>query len=258
MKNQYFGDINDYRKYGLLRILCGGKKGSVAICWMLSGEGNEDGSKGQKVGYLSKPEAWDHFDHKLFYALQEAVLVYGDRNVTRAEADDVLSPESFFYFKAELPRDSGKRRDYFRDFLECAVTRNCDLVFFDPDTGLKIETPPPERARQLEFLYLDELKDALEAELSVLIIQFLRFNEAKFVEDRARQIFRLLNIEEITCFIAPKVVFFLLPQGKHSRTLRERGDRVEALWHPEIRVKRYSREVARAVEAPSARRHKRT
>jgi hypothetical protein len=40
MKDQYFGDINDYRKYGLLRILsgmrCSGQSNiSAAICWML-------------------------------------------------------------------------------------------------------------------------------------------------------------------------------------------------------------------------------
>jgi len=33
MKNQYFGDINDYRKYGLLRTLTGGQI-KTAVCWM--------------------------------------------------------------------------------------------------------------------------------------------------------------------------------------------------------------------------------
>ena len=31
MKNQYFGDINDYRKYGLIRILSDGKKYAFTI-----------------------------------------------------------------------------------------------------------------------------------------------------------------------------------------------------------------------------------
>ena len=35
MKNQYFGDINDYRKYGLLRILTNGGEVDTAVCWML-------------------------------------------------------------------------------------------------------------------------------------------------------------------------------------------------------------------------------
>ncbi len=36
MKNQYFGDINDYRKCGLLRLLTGRGSLSTAICWMLA------------------------------------------------------------------------------------------------------------------------------------------------------------------------------------------------------------------------------
>ena len=36
MKNQYFGDINDYRKYGLLRILTNGGEIKTAVCWMLT------------------------------------------------------------------------------------------------------------------------------------------------------------------------------------------------------------------------------
>ena len=36
MKNQYFGDINDYRKYGLLRVLCNRGEIETAVCWMLA------------------------------------------------------------------------------------------------------------------------------------------------------------------------------------------------------------------------------
>ena len=38
MKNQYFGDINDYRKYELLRILTNGGGIKTAVCWMLTRE----------------------------------------------------------------------------------------------------------------------------------------------------------------------------------------------------------------------------
>jgi hypothetical protein len=36
MKNQYFGDINDYRKYGLLRILSDEGSMRTGVCWMLT------------------------------------------------------------------------------------------------------------------------------------------------------------------------------------------------------------------------------
>jgi hypothetical protein len=44
MKNQYFGDINDYHKYGLLRQLGKGGQLTTAVCWMLTpDDGRSDG-----------------------------------------------------------------------------------------------------------------------------------------------------------------------------------------------------------------------
>jgi len=53
MKNQFVGDINDYYKYGLLRILsCLGKK-EIGVCWMLTPDRTE---------YLEDPRKWRDFD----------------------------------------------------------------------------------------------------------------------------------------------------------------------------------------------------
>ena len=44
MKNQYFGDINDYRKYGLLRALQSNGDGRLLVAWMLTpDDGGPDG-----------------------------------------------------------------------------------------------------------------------------------------------------------------------------------------------------------------------
>lgn len=45
MKGQYFGDINDYRKYGLLRALQSSGEGSLLVAWMLTpDDGRPDGN----------------------------------------------------------------------------------------------------------------------------------------------------------------------------------------------------------------------
>ena len=36
MKDQYFGDINDYRKYGLLRVITASSGLQLLVAWMLS------------------------------------------------------------------------------------------------------------------------------------------------------------------------------------------------------------------------------
>ncbi|HEX8408058.1 MAG TPA: hypothetical protein VF883_04300 [Thermoanaerobaculia bacterium] len=42
MKNQYFGDVNDYVKYGMLRAFA--QEVSVAVVWMMTpDDGSTDG-----------------------------------------------------------------------------------------------------------------------------------------------------------------------------------------------------------------------
>ena len=71
MKNQYFGDVNDYVKYGLLR--CFASEGfRVGVLWMLTpGDGRPDG---RKTKYLSQPEKWKRHDADLFAVLSNALL----------------------------------------------------------------------------------------------------------------------------------------------------------------------------------------
>jgi hypothetical protein len=52
VKHQYFGDINDYRKYGLLRTLCRGLDLDLLIAWMLTP--GEDTTDGRFTSYLSQ------------------------------------------------------------------------------------------------------------------------------------------------------------------------------------------------------------
>jgi hypothetical protein len=71
LKNQYFGDINDYRKYGLLRLLAGVGGLRIGVAWMLT---PDDGcSDGGKTGYVKHPEQWRESDPALFRFLAKAV-----------------------------------------------------------------------------------------------------------------------------------------------------------------------------------------
>ena len=63
MKNQYFGDINDYRKYGLIRILSDGGIIRTGICWMLTPDDTR--TDGKFTQYLINPEEYKKFDPDL-------------------------------------------------------------------------------------------------------------------------------------------------------------------------------------------------
>ncbi len=64
MKNQYFGDINDYKKFGLLRSIMSATDINILISWMLT---EDDGSTdGKFIEYLSEPEKWSQYDNQLY------------------------------------------------------------------------------------------------------------------------------------------------------------------------------------------------
>ena len=79
VKDQYFGDINDYRKYGLLRALQESTDLRLLIAWMLTpADGRSDG---EFTSYLDSPRRWDRFDPELYRGLRDLMADGSDRVV---------------------------------------------------------------------------------------------------------------------------------------------------------------------------------
>ena len=129
MKNQYFADVNDYRKYGLLRVLQDVGPVSVLVAWMLTP--NDGGRDGMLRKYLQQPERWRHHDPELFDGLRSLLQGCTAPAVSLMEGSGLLPGTSFY--SVEVP-DSQLGRIVWRDGL-LATAKNADLVFLDPDTA---------------------------------------------------------------------------------------------------------------------------
>src|SRR5437763_13247908 len=105
MKNQYYGDINDYRKYGLLR-LCIDAGWRVGECWMLTPD--DGGVDGRKTSYLADPRRWRVHDSSLFDALLPVLSSQINRSVICAEEPNLL-PGAAFYGEPVPARDAARR-----------------------------------------------------------------------------------------------------------------------------------------------------
>jgi hypothetical protein len=78
MKNQYFGDINDIKKYSVLQGLAGTYL-TLSVCMMLTkGDGGPDG---KKTNYLDSPDKWRHRNPELFDTFYEFVKVRQNRKL---------------------------------------------------------------------------------------------------------------------------------------------------------------------------------
>ncbi len=238
LKNQYFGDIKDYLKYGLLRILARDGGFRVGVCWMLTPP--EEAGGGRSVEYLDDPAAWRELDPPLFDLLGESMS--GDRrDLTSLERSDLL-PGARFH-SPPLPREAEERTTYFRKMREAFADQ--DLVFFDPDVGLEGERGPVRRADSVRYLTWEELVRTYRAGHSVLVYQhFPREPHRLFVEQRVRELLARTEAPEAHSFrwSAAHVVFLLAVQPDHVRAARRAADRAEEVWGDVVEVRRWEGE----------------
>jgi len=234
MKNQYFGDINDYRKYGLLRLLSDREKITTAVCWMLTpDDGRADGSL---TDYLHQPEKWQHFDTPLFDHLRDLVLHRNLRDVRGVETVAILP--SCRFAPGLLPDDAEGRAAYFETFA--GVTEGCDLIFFDPDNGIEVRSKPRGRKDSSKYVYWHEIEDAFDAGHSLLIYQhFPRVKREPFIETKTRELAEKTGAREVFSFGTPHVLFLLAPQEERREFFRARSLGVTDFWGSQIAVVRH-------------------
>jgi hypothetical protein len=225
MKDQYFGDINDYRKYGLLRGLAGEGQLKLGICWMLTaGDGQTDG---RLTAYLRKPEKWRVYDPPLFDYLHQWVEVDQTRDTRLVEKHEII-PGAKFYNQVLEDRPT-RRGDYFRGMR--AHLASADLIFYDPDNGIEVQSNPVGKRNSCKYVYWNELCETYSAGQSILIYQhFPRVERSQFISDKVKEINQKLGAEDITSIRTPQVVYFLVAQDVHSEYLAARVKRVAESW----------------------------
>jgi hypothetical protein len=230
MKNQYVADINDYRKYGLLRALSDNGKIRTGVCWMLTP--NDNRTDGQFTRYLKSPELWSQYDPSLFQHLA-ACLQNDERNVSRIELAGII-PNTIFHSEV-LPDKSQDRTRYFEEMHE--KLQHTELIFFDPDNGIEIKSQPYGRKHSSKFLYWHELNQAYCSGKSVLVYQhFIRETRENFITRLASEFCKQLDAQEVISFRTPHVVFFLVSQPDHSQHFELQAGMVAEQWPKQIQV----------------------
>ncbi len=231
MKHQYFGDRNDYRKYGLLRILSDGGRLTTAVCWMLTAPDERPG--GQRTEYLREPARWRSYDPALFDALRRCLASPGDRHVGLAETVGIVPGAVFF--AEPLTDEPARRRAYFERFLSAA--QRSDLAFFDPDIGLEVPSIPYGRRHSSRYLYWHELVRAYANGHSTLVYQhFARQERDTYTAALAAELCRRTGAPQVISFRTANVLFLLAPQPRHLEGLRVQSEAVSDAWRPLIEV----------------------
>ena len=157
MKHRFYGDQNDYIKYGLLNVLSSQYE-SIGINWYLTDDHHGKQNHGKLIGYLND-DKWRYYNPRIFHLLKHRVE-NNQRNVQYCRIDHVVEIKEECI--EQLPDNKGQieyanlRADWHAEAKKKLA--ECDLVFFDPDIGV-IEQLPAGPIRASEYATIAEIND---------------------------------------------------------------------------------------------------
>lgn len=238
MKNQYFGDINDYKKYGLIRQL-----GSVGIktmiCWMLTPPNDRTKNEGLQTQYLNNPDKWQKYDKLLFKYLQKRksqILSNLNRNVSLIEKENILPKCKFFDDVISDNRE--QRNQYFQKLFQ--KSDDVDLIFFDPDIGIETFVKCGNK-NSSQYLYWNEVKAAYDKGFSILVYQHR--HRAKTVDEMAEYLQckaqeQFARDRNVFVYKTPSVLFLLITRNNHRQSVVESSKKIGQTWVDVLNIHR--------------------
>ncbi len=224
MKHQYFGDVNDYVKYGLLR--CFATEGfRVGVLWMLTPEnGRPDG---RKTKYLSRPEKWKRHDADLFAVLSNALSKANGKNLRHIEGNGNI-PHGQFWGDV-VPDSKAERSAWYRK--AASSLREADLFFFDPDNGIEVSSKPLGRKDSSKYVYWEELQRAWKQKKSLLVFQhFPRVKRNEYIPAMVAEMRQRLKGAYVVPLKASNVLFLLAHRAVDRPRVSRATRLIEDRW----------------------------
>lgn len=229
MKDQYFGDINDYRKYGLLRAIIRASGLRILVAWMLTAD---DGSTdGKYITYLEYPYKWSRHDPVLFQETKELLASGRKRRVSLIESTDLLPNTE--YFSILVPDTASGRSLWFNSLTQQVL--GCDFVFLDPDNGLEVKSKAYGRKDSSKYLYWREVSTLWGLGKSLLIYQhFIREKRLNFIQRMLKTLRNATPGSLVEAFSTPHVIFLMALKPEHQEFHKAIVNSVEENWKGQI------------------------
>lgn len=171
MQNKNVGDMEDFGKYALLRTLFqfGGFKAGVNWCLVENDESDQGGSPTEYLNLDARnprpklDREFRAYDEELYQKLQQMVAV-NQRSVAEIEKRQLLGEKAIFYGE---PLTVENRTLWHKNGLK--ALKKAEIVFFDPDNGIEIDSCPKTRKNHVKYIYFDELNDYFKRGQSLIV-----------------------------------------------------------------------------------------
>ncbi len=187
MQDRYAGDVGDFGKFGMLRLI--EKSGiSVGINWYLVGDESHN-NDGKHIGYLENKE-YEGCDDLLLTALNDMIKL-NCRSVAELEKCNLLSTQKYYH-----ERLFDERKQWHKNALE--TMNGCDLVFLDPDNGLLPKSVSRGSEKSIKYVFPEEIIDYYIAGHSVVFYSHRTREKVGLYLQRFEKLFQSEELKSAT------------------------------------------------------------
>ncbi len=238
MQDRYSGDIGDFSKLGLLRVLKDAGF-SIGLNWYLTPD-EKHNNDGRHIDYLKedypKKEMIRSCDPLLWDELKQ-VVDEKKRHISSLEKESILSAK---YNSEKLDfhgRTKNERIAIRKEWHEKALLamKNIDIVCADPDNGLIVPSAI-ERPKENKYILPDEIQDYYKQGSSVIYYQHKARRCDQFYVDQFAALLHGLDIPEssgsILKFIpvSQRYYCFILQPEHKERVTRAIDHMLKTRW----------------------------
>ena len=240
MQDRYTGDLGDFSKLGILRVLQ--KAGlSIGVNWYLAPNENHNGD-GRHIKYLEKDNNYRACDEELWLELKD-IVDRKQRKVCNLEKESILKA-SFFSERLDFRGKMKSERSIIRKSWHeraLAALDGCNIVFVDPDNGLIVPSALG-RPKENKYVLSDELADYYAHDSSVIYYQH---KARKLDEFYVRQHENLINTADFTGSkgLALKFIttsqryYFFIIQPQHLEIIEKTlSEMLSGQWKDYLRI----------------------
>lgn len=239
MQNRYTGDIGDFGKLGLLRVLHTAGL-SIGVNWYLTPAESHNGD-GRHIAYLKK-EQYQACDKQLWSELKR-IVESGQREIAALENGDILQATYYskpLEFAGKTKSERTKLRSKWHDEALTALS-NTNIVFVDPDNGLIVPSAEG-TVRANKYVEPQELADYYSRGSSVIYYQHkARRNDTFYIEQHKR----LLSCPDfdgatglgLKFVTTSQRYYFFIIQPKHKELISEQIQKMmNTDWNEHFRL----------------------
>ncbi len=232
MQNRYTGDIGDFSKLGILRVLR--SKGlTIGMNWYLTPDENHN-KDGRHTEYLND-ERYRHCDEELWLELGR-IVKERRRTVSSLERDNIL-PAVYYSEVLDLSGVGRKSRDEVRrawhgEGLKCLD--KLDVICVDPDNGLIVPSAIGSQKAN-KYVLPEELFDYYRQGSTVIYYQHKARRRDQFYIDQQESLMKSLSAEGAVsaCLKFMKVsqrYYFFIVHPEHEAAVTDAIEDIKRVW----------------------------